>query len=112
MHTTSNDTGRLCFLSAADVRSPAGYMGGLELRGVDNERLGRLAGLLIDADHRRLRYLVVDAPSRPGRCCLVGTDEIVCLDPGYRTLRIAAPEATPRIEFDLDLLRFFPDRAT
>lgn len=110
MPTAVSDTGaQLCYLSAADVKSPAGYMGGLELRGEHNERLGPLAGVLIDVEHRRLRYLVVHSAHGPGRCCLVAADELVCLDPSYRTLRVASPADGVRMEFDLDWVRYFPD---
>ena len=109
MQITSENATELCYLPAADVKSPAGYMGGLELRGLDNERLGRLAGLLVDTENRRLRYLVVDASSGRGRCCLIAPDEIVCLDPNYRTLRVAVPADAPRPEYDLDWVRFYCD---
>lgn len=111
MRITSENAARLCYLPAADVKSPAGYMGGLELRGVDNERLGRLTGVLVDTDNRRLQYLVVEASGGRGRCCLIAPDEIVCLDPNYRTLRLAAPAGAPRREYDLDWLRFYGDPA-
>lgn len=99
----------LCFLPAADVKSPVGYMGGLELRGEHNERMGPLAGVLIDREHGRLQYLVVHSPNRYGRCCLVATDELVCLDTSYRTLRVESPVSGERPEFDLDWVRFFSD---
>lgn len=111
MQITSENAAQLCYLPAADVKCPAGYMGGLELRGLDNERLGRLSGVLVDTGNRRLQYLVVDAPGGRGRCCLIAPDEIVCLDPNYRTLRVAAPADAPRREYDLDWLRFYCDSA-
>ena len=42
MQITTENATQLCYLPAAEVRGPAGYMVGLELRGLDNERLGRL----------------------------------------------------------------------
>jgi hypothetical protein len=106
MPTTSPHESHLTYLSAADVRSPLGYLGGFEMRGQDNEPIGRVAGVLIDSELQRLRYLVVAAPGGAGRCRLVDTDEIVCLDPVRHSLRVSTPGESVRTEFDLDWVSF------
>jgi hypothetical protein len=107
MQITPEIATELYYLPAADVKTPAGYMVGLDLCGPDNERLGRLMGVLVDAGRRRLRYLVVDASAGRGRCWLIGPEEIVSLDPNYRTLRVASASGGRRVEYDLGWLRSF-----
>jgi hypothetical protein len=107
MQITTENATQLCYLPAAEVRGPAGYMVGLELRGLDNERLGRLVGVLVDADQRRLRYLVVDTSGGRGRCSLIGPEEIVSLVQNYRTLRVATAPMAERSDYDLGWLRSF-----
>jgi hypothetical protein len=64
-------------------------------------------GVLVDADQRRLRYLVVDTSGGRGRCSLIGPEEIVSLDQNYRTLRVATAPMAERSDYDLGWLRSF-----
>jgi PRC-barrel domain protein len=51
---------RLCYLQAAQIRGPVETFDHLGLKGRDNEDLGRLDGIIIDAVARRMQYFVVE----------------------------------------------------
>lgn len=77
----------LCYLDAAEVRTPAGSLAGIELLGPDDHRVGHVKGVLINPRSCRLKYLVVDSTDTAGRCCLVSTDALIHLAAEQRTLR-------------------------
>src|SRR5437867_490407 len=56
-----SDATRLCYLNADRVEGPVTNLGGLEVRGRQNHKLGRLDGIIIAPAERQVRYLVVDA---------------------------------------------------
>ena len=82
-----DENGALRYLDASRVDSPLGYLGSLEVCGVDNRRLGRVSGVLIDPGQRRLRFYVVSSSPAPGRTYLLSTDSPACMDPERNLLR-------------------------
>ena len=60
MKTADVGTARLCYLEANQLRGPVATFDHLELKGRDNENLGRLDGVVIDAAARRMEYFVVE----------------------------------------------------
>jgi len=59
METASPVPPRLCYLRAAQIRGPVASFEHLGLKGRDNEDLGCLDGIIIDAVARRMQYFVV-----------------------------------------------------
>ena len=51
-------TSRLCYLSPAQVKGPL-PTGRLDVFDRDNQRIGEFAGVILDPEARRLRYLVL-----------------------------------------------------
>lgn len=82
-----DENGVLRYLDASRVDSPLGYLGSLEVCGIDDQKLGRVAGVLIDPTQRRLRFYVVSAAPSPDRTYLLSTDSPACVDPERNLLR-------------------------
>ena len=94
MHETANVSGGhpdenacLRYLDASRVDSPLGYLGSLDVRGADDQQLGRVAGVLIDPSQRRLRFYVVVSEPSSGRTYLLPTDNPACMDAERHLLR-------------------------
>jgi hypothetical protein len=51
---------RLCYLDAAQIRGPVATFDHLELKDRDDDDIGRLDGIIIDAAARRMQYFVVE----------------------------------------------------
>jgi hypothetical protein len=60
VETADTVPARLCYLQAAQIRGPVATFDRLELKSRDNENLGRLDGIIIDAVGRRTQYFVVE----------------------------------------------------
>ena len=60
MDSDSNDTSRLCYLSADHLEGPLPTFDRLDLRTFEDEPIGRLDGIIIDRPAKRMRYFVVD----------------------------------------------------
>jgi hypothetical protein len=52
---------RLRYVDAARLTTPFGSLGGVELVGAENNKVGRLDGVLIDPRERQLRFFVVES---------------------------------------------------
>lgn len=61
MTTDTLDRGRLCYLDAASVRGPFPTCDGVEVWSDEDGRIGRLDGIVIEPEARRVRYLVIEA---------------------------------------------------
>ena len=101
----------LCYLDASKVRTSIGRLDGVNMRDPDDEELGSLKGVLIEAAARRVRYFVVEAAGRSRtHCYLVPADDPVTLQ-ADRTLRVDS-HATDLIrsgEFKIDSVRPYSD---
>ena len=60
MDTADTLPRRLCYLQAAQIRGPVATFEHLELKDRDNDDIGRLDGIVIDAAARRMQYFVVE----------------------------------------------------
>ena len=102
----------LCYLDASKVRTSLGDLDGVNVRDPDDEQLGSLKGVLIEAAARRVRYFVVEAAGRLRRhCYLVPADDPASVQADGRTLRVDS-NATDLIrsgEFKIDSVRPYSD---
>ena len=80
----------LRYVDASRLRSQAGRLADIDLRGMDDEKIGNLDGVLIDPVERRLRFFVVESSGWFGtRRYLLPTDCPAQVDRNGRSLRIA-----------------------
>lgn len=94
----------LCYLSAGHVESPGGTLADLDLCNGEDESVGTVDGVLIDAPTRRVRYFVVKFRPSSGRF-LLPADAIVSVDSNAHVARLETPGD------DLRVLPFDPRRA-
>jgi hypothetical protein len=81
----------LRYIDAARVQSPAGALADVDLCDKHDRPIGCIEGVLVDPVERRLRYYVVESPSRRGaRHYLLPTDWPAQVAGGGKTLRIDA----------------------
>ena len=102
----------LCYLDAPKVRAAIGDLDGDNLRDPDDEELGSLKGVLIEAAARRVRYFVVEAAGRSRtHCYLVPADDPVTVQADGRTLRVDsnATDLMRSAEFKIDSVRRYSD---
>jgi hypothetical protein len=78
----------LRYVDASRVDSPLGHLGSLDVRGADDQKIGRVAGVLIDPMQRRLRFFVVSTGRSSGREYLLPTDSPARMDPERNLLRV------------------------
>ena len=108
-----DDTGEsdLRYLDAHHVRCPLGTLAGLEVRTADDEKLGRVDGVLLDPGQRCVRYFVVQTPGLlRRRRYLVPVDAAAHVEGREMILRIQAraEEVAPE-RFDARAVRPFSD---
>jgi hypothetical protein len=102
----------MCYLDASRIQSPAGALDGVDLRGREDEKLGQIAGVLIDPQARRLRYFVVKSSGwfRPRRY-LLPIEAPARIDPEGHAVRVtlSSGELARCEEFDRGSIREFGD---
>src|SRR5262245_32043149 len=110
-HPAANSTADgLCYLSAQHVARPGGTLDGLELCNSEHESVGTVAGVLIDAPERRVRYFVVKL--RPSDHALLPVDEIVHVHSEAEVPRLETAPGARLLQFDPQTVRpFSPDDA-
>lgn len=82
-------TSKLSYLDASKVTSPAGVLSELDVLTAGGERLGRIAGVVIDASARCVRYLDVKSSSWFGRQrYLVEADQLAQIEGERKALRL------------------------
>ena len=84
----SDENTSLRYVDASRVNSPLGDLAALDVRGADDQRIGRVTGVLIDPAQRRLRFFVVASGRFSGRKYLLPTDSQACVDPERNLLRL------------------------
>ena len=102
----------LCYLDASKVCTSIGDLDGVNLRDPDDEELGSLKGVLIEAAARRVRYFVVEGAGRSRtHCYLVPADDPVTVQEDRRTLRVDsnAADLMRSGEFKIDSVRPYSD---
>ena len=86
---TSSD---LCYLDAARVKSPAGVLSEFDVVTAAGERVGSIAGVVIEAAARRARYLDVRSHGLRRRRYLLPADHLAQLDSRRKELRLLTAE--------------------
>jgi hypothetical protein len=100
----------LSYLDAANVESPAGKLSELELVNADGERVGSIAGVVIEAAARRVRYLDVQADGwLRRRHYLVAADHLAQVDSAQKVLRLLDSEIAEVRDVDPAALHLFAD---
>jgi hypothetical protein len=107
---TSPPLSELSYLDAARVESPAGKLSELELVNADGERVGSIAGVVIEPAARRVRYLDVQADGWwRRRHYLVAADHLAQVDPTQKVLRLLDTEIAEVRDVDRARLHPFSD---
>ncbi len=84
-----DENSKLRYLDASQVESPIGELAGVEVRGIDDEKIGSVEGVLVDPAERRLRFFVIQAPGFFNRRrYLLPTDFPARVDPDRKSLCI------------------------
>jgi len=99
----------LSYLDATRVQSPAGVLSDLQLVTADGKRVGNIAGVVIEAAARRVRYFDVQAAGWRRRHCLVDADQLAQVDADRKELRLLLSDMTEVRELDLSGLHRFSD---
>ena len=100
----------LSYLDAAKVESPAGALSELDLVDADGKRVGSIAGVVIEAAARRVRYLDVQSNSLwRTRHYLIAADHLAQVDPQQRVLRLLDDDITEVQDVDPAKLPQFSD---
>ena len=99
----------LSYLDATKVESPAGVLSDLHLVTADGERVGNIAGVIIDAAARCVRYFNVESSGKwRRRRYLVEANQLAQVDPDQKVLRLLADISEVR-DFDPTALHKFSD---
>ncbi len=102
-------TETLRYLDADQVKHPAGTFAGLMLCSQDDEKLGAIAGMLVEPSTRRLRYFVVERSSvLKNRRYVLPADSSPVLRADDRKLCVLA-NADDLERFDARLVERFSD---
>lgn len=96
----SASSSRLCYLEAANVIGPTGQLASMSVRSLTGAPLGTVAGVLIEPERRRLRFLVVRAAAAPQRQYVVPIDAASRLQRAEGTLTVEADDLTAWAVFD------------
>jgi hypothetical protein len=99
----------LSYLDATKVESPAGRLSDLALVSTEGERVGRIAGVVIDAAARRVRYLDVQSAGWRRRHYLVNAEHLAQVDPEQKVLRLLDSDIAEVPNFDRTALHHFSD---
>lgn len=99
----------LSYLDAARVESPAGALSKLDLVNADGQRVGRIAGVVIEAAARRVRYFNVQSNSFWKRHYLIAADHLAQVDPEQKVLRLLDDDITEVQDVDPATLPQFSD---
>jgi hypothetical protein len=102
----------LRYVDASRIQGPTGTRAGLDLRGVDDTKLGSLDGVLIDSSDHTLRFYVVESPTQFGtRRRLLSTDLPAQVSHGGTALRMAldAEDLAACEEFESSEVRPYSD---
>lgn len=108
--TWSREAPKLCYLDAEKVTLPAGVLADLDVVGPHGEPVGKIAGVVIEAAARRVRYLDVRASgSRRRRRVFVPADHLAQVDPERKELRLLSSDVEVVPESNVGELREFSD---
>jgi hypothetical protein len=91
---TVQGSSHLSYLEASKVNSPAGALADLDLVRANGQRVGRIAGVVIDSAARCVRYFDVQSAGWRRRHYLVAADQLAQLDPAQPVLRLLDNDLT------------------
>ena len=104
------ETSALCYLDAANVKSPAGVLSELDVVNADGERVGNIAGVVIEAAAGRARYLDVRSSGwLRRRRYLVEVDQLAQVNLERKQLRLLSTDVTEIQDLDSSALRQYSD---
>ena len=105
----TDSSSNLCYLDARKVTLPDGVLAELSVVTSEGEPVGSIAGVLIEAAARRVRYYDVRSAGwlRPRRH-LIDASQLAQVDPEQKVLRLLTPEVDDA-EPDLSGLHEFSD---
>jgi len=85
----SDGSPTLRYVDASRLNSPAGDLAHLDFRGIDDQKIGTLDGVVVEPETRRLRFFVVESPGwLKARRILLPADLPARIDSETRTLRV------------------------
>ena len=105
-HIDENE--RLRYLDAASVEHSAGTLAGFEICTDSRERLGSLAGVVVEPSERRVRYFVVGPRGWKRHRYLVPAERLATLDPEDGKIYIDAQIRDLRV-YDPDCIAPFSE---
>lgn len=94
MTTQSPDQARLCYIDAASVDVSFPRCDDIDVWGDENVRIGRLDGLVLDAEARQVEYLVIDTKAMFRRRRYLLPFSPMRLDAARRALRVDADKTS------------------
>lgn len=108
----TNYGSRLRYLHASDVDDAVADFNGLHVEGADGQRIGDIDGFIVDAEARRVNYIVVDSGGWfTSRRLLLPIGHASTIAPDRKSLRADVSREALRLlpEFDEDRFRAFTD---
>lgn len=108
----TNYGSRLRYLHARDVDDSVADFDGLHVEGSDGQRIGDVDGFIVDAEARRVNYIVVDSGGWfTSRRLLLPIGHAATIAPDRKSLRADLTRDALRLlpEFDEDRFRGFTD---
>jgi hypothetical protein len=106
---TDESLAQLSYLEATKVDCPGGRLSELDVVGAGGERLGRIAGVVIEAAARRVRYLDVQSAGWGRRHYLVDAEHLAQVDPQQKVLRLLATDVAEVRDLDRSAFHRFSD---
>lgn len=92
MPNTEHPAPELSYLDAEHVSSPAGVLSGFDVVTAGGERLGSIAGVVIEAGARYARYFDVQSHGLRRRRYLVKADQLAQVDSDRKQLRLLSAD--------------------
>ena len=109
MPSRDEPVSELCYLDAARVTSPAGVLSEVDVVTASGEKLGTIAGVVIEASARRARYFDVRSRGLRRHNDLVQTDQLGQVDAARKQLRLLSSEVPEERDVRSESLRPYSD---
>ena len=106
---TQSPNSELSYLDATKVEIPAGLLSELDLVTADGKHIGNIAGVVIEAGERRVRYYDVRTAGWRRRRCLVEANQLAQVDPEQKVLRLLDNDLSEVRHLNASSLRKFSD---
>jgi hypothetical protein len=106
---TNDALAQLSYLDATKVDCPAGRLSELDVVSAEGEPVGRIAGVVIEAAARRVRYLDVQSAGWGRRRYLVDAEHLAQVDAHQKVLRLLDTDVAEVRDLDRAALHRFSD---